>query len=153
MVEKRSMVFIFILVAIMILPIFSLQSQSSNIPEVSLETPPGWTDDIRLTNNPEADIYPRIAVHGADVHIVWFGPVIGISEVFYMHSNDSGNTWNSPIQVTNSGVSSTYPNIAIDENGKIHIVWHQARGLSYDIFYSNFNFLFINILSIRRLNI
>ena len=135
MVEKRSIVFVFILVAIMILPIFSLQTQSSNISEVSLAIPPGWTDDIRLTNHSDADMHPQIAINGSEVHMVWFRPVLGISEIFYMCSKDNGLTWINPIQITSSGNLSGSPDIAVDEWGNIHIVWYQGGVGDYEIYY------------------
>jgi|GEM_PF-1161423 len=135
MIKNGSKVTVFVLVVMMTISVFSLPSQSSKYNIESLGIPLGWTDDIRLTNNSDADMYPQLAIYGSEIHMVWFRPVLGISEIFYMCSKDNGLTWINPIQITSSGNLSGNPDIAVDEWGNIHIVWYQGGVGDYEIYY------------------
>ncbi len=107
------------------------------LPSVSA-VPDGWGNEINLTgNNTASDI--RMALDSDNnLHIVWneyIGP--GQTEVMYMKINENGTTLITPKVVTPdlAGASSS-PDIAVDHNDTVHIVWSQSNILSsYTIYY------------------
>ena len=123
-----------IIALLLVLPMSMTGGEQAEGEEV-LGFPAGWSDDIRLTNHSDADMHPQLAINGSEVHMVWFRPVLGISEIFYMCSKDNGLTWINPIQITSSGNLSANPDIAVDEWGNIHIVWYQGGVGDYEIYY------------------
>jgi len=61
----------------------------------------------------------------------------------YFNSTDGGNTWNGPYQINDSADAKPPENgydIAVDDGGKIHVVWSDLRDLGFEspqIYYSN----------------
>ena len=51
-------------------------------------------------------------------HIVW---VSGGNEIFY--TSFDGNSWNTPVNVSDNSTNSCEPDIAIDSDDNVHIVW------------------------------
>jgi hypothetical protein len=70
---------------------------------------------IDLSNTPQdgSEELPRIAVNGSVIHVVWqIGSGAG-TEVLYTKSNDSGLTFSTPVNLSNSpGSSSQFPVVA-----------------------------------------
>ncbi|MDI6707575.1 MAG: sialidase family protein [Candidatus Thermoplasmatota archaeon] len=108
-----------------------------------------WTEDIRLTNNSDQhtvdywcnDFAPEIAVKNNTVYIVWHRDLGGIStgkhhhyEIFYIRSNDCGQTWTDEVQLTytpNETIGSCSADIATSGN-TTHVVY---VGGDYKIYY------------------
>jgi hypothetical protein len=134
-----------IALAMMLSMLFAPFYQSSPITEKKTDFPPGWTEDIRLTNNaPFPDYYPSIAVDQEKVHIVWFylwgtPQLPGQSDIVYVNSNDAGQTWNNR-QILSPGdpIDVQDPDIAVNGSNNIHVVWCDSRGIStFEIIYCN----------------
>jgi hypothetical protein len=90
-------------------------------------------DDTRITVAPYYSVYPAIAVDPSDnIHIAWceemeFGS-IWQEEVFYTKLDNNGNTLVDDIAVTESdGEESLFPDIAVDSQGNVHIMWIDDR--------------------------
>lgn len=117
----------------------------------SQRTAAGWSnatvisDDKTLWNNGNSD-NPGIAVDkNGDVHVVWYDATDGEwgsdSEIMYSRSSALG--WSTivlsdDLSLWNNG-DSYYPNIAIDNDGNVHVVWHDATdgewGIDWEIMY------------------
>jgi len=101
-----------------------------------------WTDDMRLTNDSNkpageywhGDTYPEIAVNMDDIYIVWTRNIgerdFANVEMFYKQSSDGGGTWGENIQLTfrpsstsNEAWVITNPDIVVDNNNNVHVVW------------------------------
>ena len=97
-------------------------------------TPPGWTEDIRLTNDPGNSSVPAIATDTNGIHVVWKDYRDGNPEIYYKRSSDGGNTWTGDKRLTNDPDFSNLPAIAMDRNG-IHVVWDDYRDGNHEIYY------------------
>lgn len=91
-------------------------------------TPPGWSDDINLSNDAiYRDNLPQIAVSGNNIHVVWLH---NYKEVFYSRSTDCGRSWSVPISLYQySNVNDPYIAVSGDN---IHIAWS-----TYKVWYCN----------------
>jgi len=72
-------------------------------------------DDFNHSNS------PAIAADSNGIHIVWQDDRDGNYAIYYADSSD-GSTW-SKEKVIGNPYDSWYPDIAVDSNGAIHIVW------------------------------
>ncbi|MDD4307622.1 MAG: sialidase family protein [Thermoplasmata archaeon] len=102
---------------------------------VAAGMPTGWTDDIRLTNNVITDSSANIVAEGLDVQLSWTRN-IGNYEIYHMKSRNGGNTWNTPSQISNSGVSARNSDIAMAGNN-VSVVWEDWKTPAWEIFYRN----------------
>lgn len=93
-----------------------------------------WSDDIRLTFTDERSAAPSIAVEGDNVHVVWSEKGKGIYyeyHLWYISSNDGGETWNPPVCLANdSFMVASGAKIAANGN-YVHIIWHDSCELFY----------------------
>ena len=90
-----------------------------------------WSAPIPLTNDlsgAPAIVSDRVG----NVHIVW----ASAGDIFYTTSDRL--TWPTPINVTNS-LASNNPDLMIDQDQNVHIVWQKNVAGSYDIFHKYFN--------------
>ncbi|UCE39383.1 MAG: hypothetical protein JSW00_09230 [Thermoplasmata archaeon] len=85
--------------------------------------PPGWMNEIRLTNSIDNSTTPEVAVWGSNVHVVWSDDRDGNYEIFYKRSTDNGLSWGTETQITFTTISQELPKIGVYGN-TIHIVWH-----------------------------
>lgn len=101
---------------------------------------PDWNDN---DDNDDNDIYDprnvtRIDNHlevqpdlvldsKGNVHMIYFGSddyYTGIAEVYYIWRNQSGE-WSDPVNLSNSSNDSRVPQIAIDSQDNIHVIWEE----------------------------
>jgi len=79
-----------------------------------------------LTQNEDDSVYPQISSSSDNIYIVWQESVgsYGTSnyDIFFKKSNDSGDTFGSPINLSNNTGFSEHPQIASVGN-IIYIVW------------------------------
>ncbi len=135
---RNSKVFSFITGLLMLSVIFVPVSMSQNPVKDVNGTPPGWTDDINLSNNPDnRDSYSALAINNDEIHLVWEHVNLSTSEtdIIYSKSINNGLTW-SPIQSLDS--SSAYLGKAgFGLNGSnVHVVWYNNSGFD-GIYYRN----------------
>lgn len=98
---------------------------------------------ISFNDSVDANTNSSIAIDSEDnIFVVWPEDVIDIREIHYSISRDGGNTWTGQSRdyylSTLGGTDALNPDIAIDENDVIHVVWNQdnpATGID-EIFYS-----------------
>ena len=79
---------------------------------------------------------PVIATDSSDnIHVTWYDYNPGNPEIFYKKSTDGGITWTTKRLTTNS-TQSVAPDITIDSNDNIHLVWYNEETTGdYEIFY------------------
>jgi len=88
-----------------------------------------WSSPVNITNESLDQYDPIIAIDSSNnLHIVWIGPSSASPNYYYFQiryakSTDGGNTWSSPIDITNESYSQYAPIIAIDSSNNLHIVW------------------------------
>ena len=98
----------------------------------------GWSNDTRLTVDTSNSNDPRIVRDsGNNLHIVWYDDRDGNDEIYYKN-HTSGAGWNSDVKVTNDADTSAYPDIAVDSDDDVHVVWHDDRDGNYEVYYRNY---------------
>jgi len=95
-----------------------------------------WSAAKRLTWNSAASSNPAIAVDISNtIHVVWSDYTPGNSEIYHKKSTDGGTTWSAATRLTSTLDESSYPDIAIDSSGTIHVVWYDYTPKNYEIYY------------------
>ncbi len=75
---------------------------------------------------------PRIAAdETGNLHVAFQGleQKTGVANIFYTQSADHGHTWSAPLDISKSKGISSHPDIALEANGAIDMVW---RNSGYD---------------------
>lgn len=94
-----------------------------------------WTTK-RLTWNYGGSWDPAISVDSLDaVHIVWHDWTPSNAELYYKQSADGGASWSSSARILwNSGIS-IHPDMAVDSNDNLHIIWQDDTPGNNEIYY------------------
>lgn len=102
-----------------------------------------WATPVQVSQGASLGVqasYTSIAVDGANtVHLVWDAYFNGSSHTNIFHSNFNGTgTWSSPIAISTQTNSSRFnqltPDIAVDGNNDLHVVWQGQN----EIWYANY---------------
>ena len=93
-----------------------------------------WGADLQLTNAPALSTFPSVTVSGSIVHVVWYDLRDGNYEIYHKRSTDGGTSWDSDTRLTNDDALSGYPSVSVS-GSTVHVVWHDDRDLSWDIYY------------------
>ncbi len=102
----------------------------------SIDAGSTWSTPINISNTPAgSSFWPDITTDGINLYAVWrdsFDPTD--PQILFSESTDAGNTWTTPIKVTNPG---EHPQIATD-GSKLYVFWEAGLpGLDTDIFLSS----------------
>lgn len=97
-----------------------------------------WGPDTRLTDNGNnADNRPCIAVCDNQLHVVWFyEPELFNWEICYKNSTDGGVSWGPEIRLTNDPTSAQFSSV-VASDANVHVVWHDNRSGSAEIYYKH----------------
>lgn len=94
-----------------------------------------WTTK-RLTYNSGFSSLPAIAVDSSDnIQIAWEDSTPGNSEIFLKRSTDGGVSWSGIKRLTWNVGESYEPEIAVDSNNAVHVVWYDATPGNNEIFH------------------
>lgn len=94
-----------------------------------------WDLDTRLTNSPGEAFFPSITADGDMVHVTWFDNRLLTEEIFYNHSCDCGDCWNTDDScLTNGDGFSSNPSI-VAAGSAVHVVWTDYSDGNEDIYY------------------
>jgi uncharacterized protein YqjF (DUF2071 family) len=94
-------------------------------------------DDTRLTYASGYSMAPSIAVDSSgNVHIAWYDERDGNREIYYTKLNDTGYTLVDDTRLTDDTAYSTFPSIAVDSSGNVHITWRDNRDGTAEIYYT-----------------
>jgi len=95
-----------------------------------------WSPPKRLTWNSGNSWEPYVAIDSSDqIHLVWADETPGNFEIFYKNSTDGGATWSLISRITWTSGVSRYPNIKIDSNGYIHLIWTDYLSGNGEVFH------------------
>ncbi len=111
-------------------------------PELKIwtEAPPRfeWGPDTRLTSNPAWSWGQKVATDYGWVHVVWSDKRDGNYEIYYKHSTDGGDSWDSDMRLTANSAVSRSPSIATGGGyGRVHVVWVDRREGDFGIYYKH----------------
>ncbi len=95
-----------------------------------------WGEETALTNAPEYQWFPCVAVNGDNVYVVWYDTRDGGNgEVYFRRSPDRGATWNAEARLTNESNASCYPSVTAADS-LVHVIWEDTRTY-FDIWYKH----------------
>lgn len=88
-------------------------------------TPPDNYDPRNVSRNSTISANSFIAVDGSGtVHIVWRDDINGKEQIFYSYKG-IGQSWAAPVNISNSSLNASVPQIAVDPAGGLHAVWDE----------------------------
>jgi hypothetical protein len=83
-----------------------------------------WSVAERLTWNTEESRKPDVAVDSSgDVYVFWYNIYHDIGDIYWRKSTDNGTSWAGSKRFTWNSEWSFAPDIAIDSNDHIYVVW------------------------------
>ena len=78
---------------------------------------------------------PQIVISQNLVYVVWMDNISGNYDILFAKSSDGGNSFTTPIDISNLHADSGYPQFTVSGNN-VYVVWTQTTSnLSYDIFF------------------
>ena len=102
----------------------------------STDSGTSWQTSKRLTWNSGDSTDPDIAVGpSGQVHLAWDDGTPGNYEIYYKKSTNAGNTWTANRRLTWNEGGSTSPDIAVDSDAHIHVVWHDLTPGKAEIYH------------------
>ncbi len=73
----------------------------------------------------------------SNISAVWYDLRNGGEDIYYTNSSD-GIAFSTNIAISEvPGITENVPDIAVETNGKVHIVWQQEAGVNIEIHYAN----------------
>ena len=77
--------------------------------------------------------YPQFTVSGNNVYVVWTQTISSQNyDIFFAKSTDNGDTFDTPVNISNNNGGSGWPKIASD--GNIYLSWVDSTPGRFDIF-------------------
>jgi hypothetical protein len=87
-----------------------------------------WGPEIQLSNALKFSYFPMVRASGQFVDVVRGDRDAGNNfQIMYTHSNDSGTTWSTEVNLSNSSSSNAYP-VIMRDGQNVHVVWWSFGG-------------------------
>lgn len=87
-----------------------------------------WDTERLLSSAPLGVDYPKVAADSfGKTHVVWvnrLSPQSSDSRIFY--NRREGDTWTGPTLISNNQKYVTFPDVAVDQSGNVHVVWEEG---------------------------
>jgi uncharacterized repeat protein (TIGR01451 family) len=95
-----------------------------------------WSSPQNLSHNTGDSADPQLAVDkGGVVHVVWVDNTPGTYNIYYARRGNDG-IWSNPLNISSSSMGAFLPQVAVDGNETVHVVWQDHTPDSADIYYS-----------------
>jgi len=96
-----------------------------------------WTRPVCISPDEGLSSGPlKVAVDSRGcAHVVWVDTRYTEGEIYYRHSDSTGTVWSPETRLTIDPAISTNPSVAVDVNGRVHVVWEDERDLNREIYY------------------
>jgi hypothetical protein len=95
-----------------------------------------WTARQNVSHTLGHSGIPSIVVDTfGHLHVVWQDYIPGNPEVYYRRSTDGGASWAAVRRLTWDSGESTYPDIAVDSFGAIHVLWDDNTPGNFEIYH------------------
>ena len=101
-----------------------------------------WTNGIQLTITDDNHTNPTIAVEpglAGRIHVVWQDDRAGNSDIYHVVANNTFDT-KTITAITSNTTDQTEPDITIDSEKNVHIVWTDERNGQTDIYGASSNY-------------
>jgi hypothetical protein len=101
-----------------------------------------WSEEMRLSNGPHYSDYPKVAVNGNNIHVIWTDDRnLDGFDIYYNRSNDGGETWLGEERICPATASGSPGYLDIAVNGSnVHVVYgdcSEALNSDFHIYYIN----------------
>lgn len=112
--------------------------------EVSLkyDNSSDWSNNTPFTldiaNPNQSQLFDSVSIYASGnntLDVVWSEADGADTRIIHRRSTNGGLTWALPEIIHSSNILSLSPDVAVDNNGRIHVVWEEGF-LSAEIFYS-----------------
>jgi hypothetical protein len=94
----------------------------------------GWQEEERITerttqsDRTTLNNARSVAADGSgNIHVVWYGADSGVYQVWYSRYDAQLRTWSVDTVVSVDTNGAYYPAIAVDDSGKVHLVWQAGQ--------------------------
>lgn len=101
-------------------------------------TPPQWLGGpFTVNQNNPYHLAPVVAASSDRVCIAWNAcpPGESAEDIFLICSEDGGETWSPPENLSRTPAMSLRPSIAVAPDGSVHVVWQELAGTNYEYEY------------------
>ncbi|HQT00503.1 MAG: hypothetical protein B7Y26_09265 [Hydrogenophilales bacterium 16-64-46] len=83
---------------------------------------------VNLANNTGLSFSPSIAAGPENnIYVAWYDNTLGGNEILFSRSIDNGVTFSAPANLSNNLGFSTFPTVATEASGKIHVAWQDTE--------------------------
>ncbi|MGD9673667.1 MAG: sialidase family protein [Candidatus Nitrosocosmicus sp.] len=86
-------------------------------------------DVVNLSNNTGFSEHPQMAVNGDNIYIVWADNTKLNRDIYFISSNDGGQTFGDVVNLSNNTADSYNQEISVSGNN-IYVVWQDAQKLT-----------------------
>lgn len=94
-------------------------------------------EPTNLSKNTGLSFAPSVAVGSTgQAYVAWYDNSAGGNEILMARSSDKGKTFASAMNVSNNTGLSTFPSVAVDINGIVHVAWQDTQYGKSEILYS-----------------
>ncbi len=93
--------------------------------------PPGWANDTIISqNDAKESIHPDVQIDSnKNIHVVWKDNGSSTNGIYYRKYD--GSNWGTIIDLSNPGINSNSPTIAVDMENNVHVVFLRWSGVPY----------------------
>jgi hypothetical protein len=96
-----------------------------------------WSPAKRLTWGAGNSHDPALATDSSqNARVAWYDSPAGDYEIYYKASTDGGSTWSPARRLTWNPGYSAFPDLAVDLDGIIHIVWRDSAPGNQQIYHT-----------------
>ena len=88
-----------------------------------------------LSNSDDESSLPEIDTYGENVYVVWIEETLGNNEIFFVYSDDNGQSFSQPDNLSNNDGFSQNPQIVVQEDS-VYLVWYDSTPGNFDIFFA-----------------
>jgi hypothetical protein len=96
-----------------------------------------YGERIDISNTESASTNAQGASSGDEVYVTWQDASFGTTDILVSTSTDGGETFGSPVNVSDNELDSSLPQIALSTTGTIYVVWQDLSFGNSEIFFSS----------------
>ncbi len=100
--------------------------------------PFGFTPPLNLSNTSDASYSTSLVTGDSGIlHVAWYDydEATGNGDVYY-RQRESDGAWSVPLNISSTPERSTGPQLAVDREGNVHVVWSDYTPGNSEVFYS-----------------
>ena len=98
----------------------------------------GWSNVAEVSHDGESSINPGIVSDdNNNVYLIWENENNLEKDIYISRSADNGETWDEPVNVSDTPKASLNPNVTLDQSGIIYAVWVDETSGNAEIYFSS----------------